>query len=29
MNHQESAKALSGLALIYREQRREAEALAY
>lgn len=28
MNHYESAKALSGLALIYKEQRRETEALA-
>src|SRR5678815_308391 len=27
-NHYESAKALSGLALIYKEQRRETEALA-
>src|SRR4030095_13287697 len=27
-NHYEAAKALSGLALIYKEQRRDAEALA-
>src|SRR4029079_3345582 len=27
-NHYEAAKALSGLALIYKEQRRESEALA-